>query len=194
MDRRSFLDRSLALGLGSTFVLAGCTTTPPGTAPENRAARRTEIDAGADATLQRLYSAAPTARETIGRARGVLVFPRVIEGGFFVGGEAGDGVLRVAGRPAGYYRLAAGSLGWQIGAQSKAVVIVFNTQEALDKFMASKGWAAGADASVAVAKIGANAEIDTMTAQRPVVGYALTNAGLYAGATIDGSKITRIEL
>ena len=103
-------------------------------------------------------------------------------------------MLRVGGRPSGYYRLAAGSLGWQVGAQSKSVVIVFNTQDALDKFMASKGWAAGADASVAVARIGANAEIDTMTAQRPVIGYALTNAGLYAGATIDGSKITRLDI
>lgn len=193
MQRRLFLRNTVGLTAGAA-VLSACTTTGPDTAQRDPAARRTEIDAGADAALQRLYSAAPTARETVGRARGVLVFPRVIEGGFGIGGEIGDGVLRVGGRPNGYYRLAAGSLGWQIGAQSKAVVIVFNTQEALDRFLASKGWTAGADASVALARIGANAEIDTLTAQRPVVGYALTNAGLYAGATIDGSKITRLSL
>ncbi|SIL46540.1 Uncharacterized conserved protein [Mycobacteroides abscessus subsp. abscessus] len=68
------------------------------------------------------------------------------------------------------------------------------TQDSLDKFVASKGWTAGVDASVAVAKIGANGEIDTNTIRQPVIGFVVTNAGLMANLTIEGTKVTRLDL
>src|SRR2546427_420905 len=76
--------------------------------------------------------------------------------------------------------------------QSKAVIYVFNTQEALDKFLASDGWSVGADATVAAGKVGANGSVDTTTAQGPVTSYVLTNAGLEAGVSLQGSKITKV--
>jgi lipid-binding SYLF domain-containing protein len=192
MKRRTFLMTAAALG-GTGLLAAGCTTTRPDT-PEDRAARRREIDSGADATLARLYANAKGSKELAQRAQGILIFPRMLSGGLVVGGEYGDGVLRTRGTNAGYYRLVGGSLGWQAGAQSQAVVLMFLTQEALDRFRKSSGWTAGVDASVAVANVGASGDIDTNTAKQSVVGFALTNAGLYAGLKIDGSKITRLDV
>jgi lipid-binding SYLF domain-containing protein len=193
MKRRTFLVTAAAAISGTGLVAAGCTTTRPDT-PEDRAARRREIDNGADAALSRLYSNAKGAKELAQRARGILIFPRVLSGGLVVGGEYGDGVLRTGGRAAGYYRLVGGSLGWQAGAQSQAIVLMFLTQEALDRFRKSSGWTAGVDASVAIANVGASGDIDTNTAKQSIVGFALTNAGLYAGLKLDGSKITQLDV
>ena len=128
------------------------------------------------------------------RAAGILIFPRVLSAGLGIGGEFGDGVLRSGGRPIGYYRLVGGSLGWQIGAQSRAVVLMFLTQDALERFRKSSGWTVDADATVSIARVGATGEIDSNTVRQSVVGFALMNAGLYAGITLDGSKITRLDL
>jgi lipid-binding SYLF domain-containing protein len=182
--------------VGATaLTVAGCSTTTTGPdASTDRQARRRELDSGADGTMTRLYSTARGSRELADRARGILIFPRVLSGGLGIGGEYGDGVLRVGGRPSGYYRVVGGSFGWQIGAQSQAIVLMFLTQDALDRFRSSSGWTAGADATVAVAKIGATGEIDTNTARQAIVGFALTNVGLYAGLKLEGSKITRLDL
>ncbi len=193
MDRRKFLiTTGMAMG-ATSIVVAGCTTTRPN-APADQAARRQEIDSGADGTLTRLYATARGSRELAGRAAGILIFPRVLAAGLGVGGEFGDGVLRSGGRPIGYYRLVGGSLGWQIGAHSQAVVLMFLTQDALDRFRKSSGWTVGADATVSVARVGATGEIDSNTVRQSVVGFALTNAGLYAGITLDGSKIRRLDM
>ena len=193
MKRRTFLITAAAAIGGSGLTAAGCTTTRRDT-PEDKVAKRRDIDSGADAALTRLYSNAKGAKELAQRAQGILIFPRVLSGGLVVGGEFGDGVLRTGGRPDGYYRLVGGSLGWQAGAQSQAIVLMFLTQDALDGFRNSSGWTVGADASVAVANVGASGDIDTNTAKQSIVGFALTNAGLYAGLTLDGSKITRLDV
>ena len=193
MNRRIFLLNTGVALAASGLALSGCSTTGPD-APTDRTAKRGEIDSAADGAMTRLYASARGSKELASRARGILIFPRVLSGGFGVGGEFGDGVLRTGGSPAGYYRLISGSFGWQIGAQSQAIILMFLNQASLDKFRASSGWTVGADASVAVARIGATGDIDTNTAQQAVVGFALTNAGLYAGAKLDGGKITRLDL
>lgn len=193
MNRRSFLS-TVGITAGAAAVLAaGCTTTKPDATSDN-AARRREINSGADQALTRLYSTAHGSKELADRARGILIFPRVLSAGFVVGGEYGDGVLRSGGRPAGYYRVVGGSFGWQIGAQSQAIILMFMTQDALDRFRSSNGWTVGADATVSVARVGASGDIDTNTMKQSVVGFALTNTGLYAGVKLDGSKITRLDL
>ena len=111
-----------------------------------------------------------------------------------MGGEHGRGVLHARGRPDSFYDITGLSVGWQAGAQSKALVIMFLTPQALNKFLASQGWTVGADASVAVVRDGANATLDTLSAKNEVVAFALTNSGLMAAATIDGTKITRIAM
>ncbi|WP_354686322.1 YSC84-related protein [Cupriavidus necator] len=193
MKRRTFLSASAGLALGSVAVGA-CTTTKPDAPPSDKAARRRELDSGVDATLQRLYGSVNGSRDLANRARGILVFPRTLQAGLIVGGEYGDGALRSGGATRGYYRLISGSVGWQIGAQSKSVILMFLTQEAYEKFLRSEGWTAGVDATVAVAKVGASGVLDTNTAQQPIVGFVLTNAGLMAGLSFEGSKISKLDL
>ncbi|MCY1217780.1 Las17-binding protein actin regulator [compost metagenome] len=192
MKRRNFLTASAGLALGS-LALGACTTTKPD-APTDKAARRRELDSGVEATLSRLYGSVNGSRELGNRARGILVFPKTLSAGFIVGGEYGDGALRSGGATRGYYRLVSGSVGWQIGAQSKSVILMFLTQDAYDKFVRSSGWTAGVDATVALATVGASGVLDTNTAQQPIVGFVMTNAGLMAGLSLEGSKITRLDL
>lgn len=191
---RSISLRSAAMAAAvavGALSMAACTTTKPETSSAPRA-DATTLNTRANAALERLYQTAPGSKEMVQRAKGVLIFPSVIGGSFVVGVEHGRGVLRIAGQNHGYYSTTGASIGWQAGGQSKAVIYVFNTQEALDKFLTSNGWSVGADATVAVGKIGANGNVDTNTASAPVTGYVLTNAGLEAGVSLQGSKITRV--
>lgn len=183
-----------ALVIGAAALsFSACTTTFPDSqaTPEQQ---RSQINEGADAALKRLYQHVPGSQEYVQRAKGVLVFPEAVSGGFIVGVEHGKGVLRVNGQHEGYYSTSSGSLGLQAGAQSRSIVILFMTQEALDDFRNSSGWTAGVDATVAVATVGANGSIDTTTAQEPVIAFAMTNAGLMAGVSVEGVKIERIDL
>lgn len=177
----------------ASVLFAGCTTTRPGDTGTSTSSR-TSIDAQVDASLSKLYQTVPGSREMVGKAAGVLVFPSVVGASLGVGAEYGRGALRTGGRTQAYYSTTAGSIGFQAGAQSKAVIYVFNTQESLAKFRNSKGWTAGADATVAVATIGANGAVDTNTIRQPVVGFVLTNVGLEAGVSVSGAKITEISL
>lgn len=70
--------------------------------------------------------------------------------------------------------------------------ILFMTRDSLDKFQASKGWTAGVDASGTVLKLGVDGAVDTQTVQAPIVGFALTNEGLMANLSIEGSKFSKI--
>ncbi|MDX3894929.1 YSC84-related protein [Pusillimonas sp.] len=176
----------------AALALTACTTTVP-RSEQSGVERRDSINERADATLKRLYEVAPNSRELVSQAKGVLIFPRVIGGGFIVGAEHGDGVLRAGGQNKGYYSTSSGSIGLQAGAQSKAIVFVFKTQEALDKFLASNGWTAGVDATVAVANLSANGSVDLNTLREPVVGFVMTNAGLMAGVSLEGTKVNRID-
>lgn len=196
MRRRQFLLNTSAALAGGSLALAGCTTTGFGSrnSAAQNAAKRSQIDADVDATLARLFNTVDGSRELIGRSRGVLVFPSVIQAAFWVGGQYGTGALRVDGRTAGYYSTTGGSFGLQIGAQSKAIIFAFMTQEALDHFVNSQGWSAGADATVALATVGANGKIDTSTATSPVEAFVLTNAGLMAGVSLDGTKVSRLVI
>jgi lipid-binding SYLF domain-containing protein len=176
-----------------SIAFVGCTTTKPQDQASS-ASSRASVDAQVDASLSKLYDSVKGSRELVARSSGVLVFPAVVGASMGVGAEYGRGALRVNGRTQSYYSTTSGSLGFQAGAQSKAVVYVFTTQAALDKFRNSKGWTAGADATVAAATVGANGSIDTNTLRQPVVGFVMTNVGLEAGVSLSGAKITEIQL
>ena len=185
--------RHFIAGLAGMLVLAtGCTTT--GSGASDPATRRQAIDAGVDNALANLYRQDPGARQMVEGAKAVLVFPSVLGAGFVVGGSRGDGALRKAGRTVSFHRTTSGSFGLQAGAQSSAVFILFMTDSALANFESSRGWTAGVDATVTLLSVGANAQVTSATVQQPVVGYVLTNQGLMAGLTVDGTRITRLQL
>lgn len=182
---------ALAL-LGALFVISSCTTTSPGR--QDPVTRRNSINAGVDNALAELYRQVPGSEQMVKNSQGVLVFPSVISAGFVFGASHGEGAMRSNGKTTGFYRQTGGSWGLQAGAQSQAMFILFMTREALDNFNNSNGWTAGANASVTMISAGATAQATTQTVQQPVVGYVLSNGGLMAGLTIDGTRITRLDL
>lgn len=195
MQRRNFMLKTTAALAFGGLALAGCTTS--GSSPDTAAtdaSKRKSIDASVDGTMSRLFTTVTGSRELVSKARGVLVFPSVLQAGFIVGGQYGEGALRVGGGTVGYYSTVSGSFGLQAGAQSKAIVFLFMTQDSLDKFRNSDGWAVGADASVALVKVGANGAIDTTTATAPVEVFVLTNAGLMADVSLQGTKVSRLKI
>jgi lipid-binding SYLF domain-containing protein len=129
----------------------------------------------------------------LNQATGYLVFPRVIKIGIGIGGETGEGVLRVGGKTEAYYRTSSGSIGFQLGAQAKSIVIAFMTPESLDKFRNSDGWKVGIDGSVALIDLGAGKTIDTNNIKDPVVGFIFGSRGLMYNLTLEGSKIHKQE-
>jgi lipid-binding SYLF domain-containing protein len=199
MQKRNLLVKAAASVLAGTLVLGGCTATtnkgnPVGETAGSNQSKRQEINAAVDATLSRLYAEVPGSRELVGKAHGTLVFPRVLQAGLVVGGEYGEGALRVRGETVGYYNTVSGSLGLQAGAQSKAVIFLFMTEDALTSFRSRDGWSAGGDASVAVLKMGANGTVDSTTATKPVQVIILTNAGLMGNLSVEGTKVTRMNI
>ena len=121
-----------------------------------------------------------------------MVFPSIIKVGIGIGGEYGEGALRIGGRSVEYYSTAAASIGFQLGAQSKTVILVFLQDNALTDFRESSGWKAGVDGSVAVVKWGAGGDINTVDIKDPIVGFIFNNKGLMYNLTLEGSKFTKI--
>ena len=135
------------------------------------AATATEINASVNASLDRFVKEVKGAKEFLDAAKGVLIIPKVIQGGFVVGAEYGEGALRIGGKTVGYYNIVSGSFGYQIGAQEKDIIVVFMSDEVLKKFRNSENWQAGVDAKVTVVNVGADDSLNTMKFKEPVVGF-----------------------
>ena len=120
----------------------------------SEAASAAEINADADATLHSFVRQSGGAQELGNKAAGVLVFPSLFKAGFGFGGEYGEGLLLIHGRPAGYYNLVSASVGFQLGVQERSVIIMFMTNEALAGFDRRAGWRVGVDGSVVFVTLG----------------------------------------
>jgi lipid-binding SYLF domain-containing protein len=157
------------------------------------AASSGEINSGVNATLDRIHRQIPGTRELAARAAGVLVFPTVVKAGIGIGGEYGEGALRIGGKTTGYYNTVSASIGLQLGAQARSVVIMFMTADALASFRRMDGWKVGVDGSIALITIGAGGAIDSSKVSNPIIGFILDNKGLMYNLTLEGSKISRIS-
>ena len=152
-----------------------------------------EIDIRSDAALKRFKKEVEGGSDFLNKSKGVLVFPQVIKAGIGVGGEYGEGALRIKGKTEAYYSTASASIGFQLGAQSKSLVLVFLSEKALTEFRHSDGWKAGVDGSVAVIKWGAGKDINSIDIKDPIVGFVFGNKGLMYNLTLEGSKFSKIE-
>ena len=178
--------RSFALGaVASTGLLAACGN---GIGSKGSAS----IDARVDQTLNFLYGQYPSTQGLAAKSAGVLVMPLVTEAGFGIGGGYGRGALRVNDVTVDYYSATKGSFGLQIGAQQYAHVLFFMTEDALMGFRRSNGWAAGADVEYVFRDQGENIRAETTTATSPVLALIFGQAGLLAGASLEGVKYSRI--
>jgi lipid-binding SYLF domain-containing protein len=191
MDKRTFLVTG-ATAAAVSLLTTGCTTT--GTGSGDPQARRTDINAGVDRALSNLYSQVAGSAEMVKSARGTLVFPSVVAAGLWIGGASGEGAMREAGKTTGFFRTTSVSAGLIAGAQSTSVIYVFMTQDALAKFNASRGWQVGVDAGVTLISVGANARVDSRNIQQPIAAFVLNNAGLMANLSLDGTRVTRLDL
>jgi len=152
-----------------------------------------KINIGIDATLKRFRNEVSGGNEFLKKATAVLVFPQVIKAGAGIGGEYGEGALRIDNKTVAYYNTAAASVGFQLGLQSKSIVLIFLTKKALSGFRKNEGWKAGVDGSVALVKWGVGEDINTMDIKDPIVGFVFGNKGLMYNLTIEGSKFTKID-
>jgi lipid-binding SYLF domain-containing protein len=151
------------------------------------------IDAKADVAIELFKKKVKGGDVFLKKVKGYLVFPTVYKGGFIVGGEYGEGVLRVDGKSVGYYSIASGSVGLQIGAQKNAYIFAFADQFALDSFMRSNGWEAGVDGSIAVAKWGQGIDVSSISFEKPIYAFVFNNKGLMANVSLEGTKFTKIK-
>ena len=152
-----------------------------------------KIDENANKALEVFKEEIDGSDVFLNQAAGYLIFPRVIKVGIGIGGESGEGALRVGGTTVDYYRTSAGSFGFQLGAQAKSIVIAFMTKDALDKFRNASGWKVGVDGSVALIDLGAGKSFDTHNIKDPVVGFVFGSKGLMYNLTLEGSKFSKLD-
>lgn len=157
------------------------------------AASKSKIDRRVDKAIAEFRDQIGGADAVLNRAVGVLVFPSIKKAGIGIGGEYGEGALRIGGKTVAYYSSGAASIGFQLGAQARRQMIVFLDQGALDKFRSSQGWEIGVDASVTVITLDAGGQIDTKQLNQPIVAFVYDGKGLMYNLALEGSKITRIH-
>lgn len=157
------------------------------------AASAHEIDIRVKATIEIFNERVKEGKQFLADAKGVLVFPNIVKAGFFVGGEFGEGALLINNKHVDYYRTTGASFGFQFGAQTKSIIIVFLDDEALRKFRNSAGWQVGVDGSIAIADTGAGGSIDSNNISDPIVAFVFGNKGLMIDVSLAGTKYSKIN-
>jgi lipid-binding SYLF domain-containing protein len=151
-----------------------------------------QINAGVNAALAKFHKQVKGSNELLARAKGVLVFADVIKAGAGIGGEFGEGALRISGKTVAYYSFASASIGLQLGVQRKDIIILFMQDRALRDFRASEGWQVGVDGSIVLVDVGAGGSVDTTKVNKPIIGFVVGQQGLMYNLTLEGSKITKL--
>ena len=151
-----------------------------------------EINTEVDRALNLFPQQVEGGQKILDSAKAVLVIPNVVKAGLGVGGEYGEGALRVGGKTVAYYNIAGGSMGFELGAEKKDLVLVFMQDEALQHFRTSSDWTAGFDAGVTVIDAGKEKYADTVTIKDPVVAFVFSERGLMVDASIEGVKFSRM--
>ncbi len=156
------------------------------------AATAGEIDRNVNNALKDLYKSTPVAKQLAGSAKGILVFPDIIKAGLIIGGQYGEGALRIKGKTDGYYNTVAASYGLQAGAQSFGYALFFLDDESLKYLKNSDGWELGVGPTIVVMDKGAANSFSTSTAKKGIYAFFFDQKGLMAGLGIQGSKISKI--
>ena len=175
-----------------TSTLAAVSTLSP-VCESAIAATAAQLNADGSAALNRLYAQSDRARRYSRDARAILVFPKIVKAGFVIGGQGGEGVLFVRGRPAGYYKIGAASFGLQAGGQSFSYALFLMNDSALTYLRKSDGWSIGSGPSVVVVDKGAAMSTTSTTIAKDVYAFPFGQKGLMAGLGLEGSKISPIK-
>ncbi len=137
---------------------------------------------------------AANARDLLHRARGVMIIPSLVKGGFIFGAQGGTGVLLSRDPKTGtwsypaFYAMGAGSFGLQIGLEVSKIMLIIMNDKALNAMMAAE-FKLGAEAGIAVATLGGGAEASTTAAGGADIYALAESAGLFGGVAIQGGII-----
>jgi len=156
-------------------------------------AEAVQIDREVDAALKKLFEDAPEAETFRKEAKGILVFPNIVKGGFVLGAQYGKGALKKEGKTVGYYSTMAASYGLQAGVQAFGYIMFFMNEKSLEYLDESDGWEVGVGPSIVVMDKGAGKSLTTTTGRSDVYAFIFDQQGLMAGLGLQGSKITRIQ-
>jgi lipid-binding SYLF domain-containing protein len=133
----------------------------------------------------------------LSRAHAIAVIPKVVKIGFALGARRGKGVIVIRrdddswSNPA-FITLTGGSIGWQIGAQSSDIILVFKTRRGVDGIASGK-MTLGVDASIAAGPVGRHTELATdIQFEAEVYSYSRSR-GLFAGVALEGAGVTMDE-
>ena len=179
----------LSLSAALAMLASGCVTSPgPVLTPTDEAS----MNSAATVALKNLYANNPAAKALGSKALAILIFPDVLKGGFMIGAQLGNGVLRQNGRTTGYYNIVAASYGWQVGIQQFGYALFLMNDSAMAYLNNTDGWQVGVGPSIVVMDQGMARSIDTTTVQKDVYAFIFDQSGLMAGTGLQGSKITRL--
>jgi lipid-binding SYLF domain-containing protein len=176
--------RFFVIALGLAVLSSGCATPPTSR----------ELDSDATAALRLLYAQNPETGYFDSRAKAVLIFPDIVKGGLVIGGQHGDGVLRMNGKTIRYYNIVTASYGLQAGLQRYSLVLFLMTDNALVYLMNSHGWDIGTGPSFVFQDVGIARSHTTTTLRKDVFAFCFDQEGFMAGLGLQGSKITQIAL
>jgi len=175
--------RLAAMALALQAVVAVAT-------PAAEAATAAEIDAKVDQALSRFLQDSPEGSELADKAVAILVFPDIVKGGAIIGGQYGEGALRVDGATKAYYTNAGASIGFQFGGQTYAYFMFFMTEDALSYLDTSDGWDVGAAPTLVWGGDGWSQGLSVQDIQQDIVVFFADQNGMMAGAGLQGTKIT----
>jgi len=158
------------------------------------AAISASLDADATAALSALNKKYPSAVSLGQKAKAILIFPSITKAGFMIGGESGNGVMRVKGKTVGYYNNSGISSGLQAGAQKYGYALFLMTDSAVNSIGAAGGLEIGVGPSVVLMdEAQAGKKTTTTTAQSDIYAFIFSQKGLMGGLGIQGNKITKID-
>ncbi len=183
---------AVALATG-TLILSQCANNPV-TNINAASVNPRQLAADSRAALRTLYAQNPAARKLGARAKGILVFPNIVKGGFMVGGMGGNGALiRSDGTIRDFYETAGASYGFQAGIQKFGYALFLMDDSAFANINRSGGWEIGSSPSLVVVDEGMAASISTTTLNKSTYAFFFNQRGLMGGLGLQGSKITRIH-
>ena len=180
--------------INSILAVTGLAIVGVSVANPSFADTKAEINTNVVTTLKEFHALNDANKGLGSKAAGMLVFPRVTKGGVGIAGEYGQGVLQVNGKTVNYYSIGSASVGLTLGLAKRSEIIMFMTQDSLDKFTQGEGWSIGADAGITVVSQGASGEYDSKTQQKPILGFVFGEKGLIGDLSLEGSKISKIKI
>jgi lipid-binding SYLF domain-containing protein len=172
------------------LAIAAATVVSPNPAT---AATAAEINRDVKSALEKLYAKSSSAKTLGEKAKGILVFPGIVKGGFMVGGQFGEGALLKGGKTAAYYNTVSASYGLQMGVQKYGYALFFMSDSAMSWLDRSDGWEIGTGPSIVVMDTGAASSATTTSLQSEIYAFFFDQKGLMGGLGLQGTKITKIK-